>query len=398
MESIGALSGIRVLDFSRFMQGPHCSQMLGDMGAEIIKVERVGTGDENRSFPFNLIKGINAFFLALNRNKKSVTVNLKDDRGKNIIRRLVKKCDVVLENFRPGTMEKLGFSYEELSKLNPGLIYCSCSGYGPTGPYKDKAGQDLLAQSMSGLASITGRTDGPPRATGVYVADAYGAMLAALGIVTALYARNQTGQGQKVDVCLLDAALHMQCQELSLFLNGGHFGPRENEEIAHPLEPPPYGIYKASDGKYLAISSGPWPIFCGAIGMEDLENDQRFDSPQKRRLNKADLFQIVASRIKKNTASYWLNLFEKRDVWSAPVYDYHEVSQDVQVKANEMIITQNYADIGEFKTVGNPIKLSATPASYRNPPPVLGQDTDAILRDLEISQEVIEQYKKDGVV
>jgi crotonobetainyl-CoA:carnitine CoA-transferase CaiB-like acyl-CoA transferase len=190
----------------------------------------------------------------------------------------------------------------------------------------------------------------------------------------------------------------MQCQELSLFLNGGHFGPRENEELAHPLEPPPYGIYEASDGKYLAISSGPWPTFCGAIGMEDLETDQRFDSPKKRRLNKSDLFQIVAFRIKKNTASYWLNLFEKRGVWSAPVYDYHEVSQDVQVKANDMIITQNYADIGEFKTVGNPIKLSATPASYRMPPPVLSQDTDAILRDLEFSQDDIEQFKKDGVV
>lgn len=398
MKGVGPLSGIKVLDFSRFMQGPHCSQMLGDMGAEIIKIERIGTGDENRSFPFNLIRGVNAFFLALNRNKKSVTVNLKDERGKEIIRRLVKKCDVVLENFRPGTMKKLGFAYDKLSKLNPALIYCSCSGYGPAGPYKDKPGQDLLAQAMSGLASISGRTDGAPSATGAYVVDAYGAMLAALGILMALNARNQNGRGQKVDVCLLDAALHMQCQELTLSLNGGYFGPRENEEIAHPLEPPPYGIYETADEKFLAISSGPWSSFCGAIGISGLETDPLFDSAEKRRENKSELFKIVAERIKQNERSFWLDLFEKQGVWCAPVYDYQDVAQDAQVKANEMIITQNCAPIGEIETIGNPIKLSETPAAYRIPPPELGQDTESVLRDLEFSQEEIEQFKKDGVV
>ena len=196
MASAGALDGIRVLDFSRYMQGPHCSQMLGDMGADVIKVERVGTGDENRGFEFNRIRGVNSFFLALNRNKRSLTLDLKHPKAKTILDRLLPTCDVLLENFRPGTLDKVGLGYEDVAPRNPGLIYCSCSGYGQGGPYRDKPGQDLLAQAMGGLASVTGRTDGYPRTVGSYVVDAYGAMLAAVGILAALQARTRTGRGQ----------------------------------------------------------------------------------------------------------------------------------------------------------------------------------------------------------
>jgi len=398
LETEGALRGIRVLDFSRFMQGPHCSQMLGDMGAEVIKVERLGTGDENRAFPFNRIRGVNAFFLALNRNKRSLTLDLKHPRGKEIVDRLIPACDVLLENFRPGTMEKLGLGYEEVSRHNPRIIYCSCSGYGQDGPYRDRPGQDLLAQAMSGLAWATGRTNGYPRTAGTYAADAYGAILAALGIVTALVARERTGKGQKVEVCLLDAALHMQCQELTYHLNGGTFPPRVNREIAHPLEPAPYGIYETADGTFLAVSSGSWPNLCRALGMPELAEDPRFDSGEKRLEGRSNLYELLGEVFRREPRTHWLDRLAQEGVWCAPVYSYAEVEQDPQVAWNALIITQRHPEIGEFRVIGNPIRMSATPPTYRTPPPPLGADTEAILAGLGLCPEEIARLREEGVV
>jgi len=398
LESLGALHGIKVLDFSRFMQGPHCSQMLGDMGAEVIKVERLGTGDENRAFPFNRIRGVNAFFLALNRNKRSLTLDLKHPRGKEIVERLITACDVLIENFRPGTMEKLGLGYEEASRRNPRIIYCSCSGYGHGGPYRDRPGQDLLAQAMSGLAWATGRTDGHPRAAGTYAADAYGAMLAALGIVAALVARERSGTGQKIEVCLLDAALHMQCQELTYHLNGGTFRPRTNQEIAHPLEPAPYGIYETADGTFLAVSSGPWPNLCRALGMPDLATDPRFDSGEKRLEGRSELYRLLAEVFRREPRPHWLDRLGQEDVWCAPVYSYAEVERDPQVAWSGLIITQHHPEIGEFLVIGNPIRMSATPPTYRTPPPLLGADTEAVLAGLGFRSEEIARLRQEGVV
>lgn len=398
MDSLGALHGIKVLDFSRFMQGPHCSQMLGDMGAEVIKVERVGTGDENRAFPFNRIRGVNAFFLALNRNKRSLTLDLKHEKGREIVRRLLLTCDVLLENFRPGTMEKLELGYEEVSRINPRLVYCSCSGYGQQGPYRDKPGQDLLAQAMGGLAWVTGRTNGYPRTAGTYAVDAYGAMLATVGILAALQSRTRTGQGQKVDVCLLDAALHMQCQELTYHLNGGRFRPRENEELAHPLEPAPYGIYSAADGSFLAVSSGPWPNLCRALGLPDLETDPRFDTGEKRLERRSELYALLAGIFRREPRATWLDRLGAEGVWSAPVHSYEEVERDPQVSWSGLIITQRHPEGGEFRVIGNPIRMSGTPPSYRTPPPPLGADTEAVLGALGFEREEIARLQADGVV
>jgi crotonobetainyl-CoA:carnitine CoA-transferase CaiB-like acyl-CoA transferase len=398
LDSLGALHGIKVLDFSRFMQGPHCSQMLGDMGAEVIKVERVGTGDENRAFPFNRIRGVNAFFLALNRNKRSLTLDLKHVKGREIVRRLLLTCDVLLENFRPGTMEKLELGYEEVSRINPRLVYCSCSGYGQQGPYRDKPGQDLLAQAMGGLAWVTGRTNGYPRTAGTYAVDAYGAMLATVGILAALQSRTRTGQGQKVDVCLLDAALHMQCQELTYHLNGGRFRPRENEELAHPLEPAPYGIYSAADGSFLAVSSGPWPNLCRALGLPDLETDPRFDTGEKRLERRSELYALLAGIFRREPRATWLDRLGAEGVWSAPVHSYEEVERDPQVSWSGLIITQRHPEGGEFRVIGNPIRMSGTPPSYRTPPPPLGADTEAVLGALGFEREEIARLQADGVV
>ena len=393
-----ALQGIKILDFSRFMQGPHCSQMLGDLGADVIKVERPGTGDDNRTFQFNRIRGVNAFFLALNRNKRSLTLDLKHPEARRVLDRLIMACDVLLENFRPGTMEKLGLGYEDVARANPRMVYCSCSGYGQGGPYRDKPGQDLLSQAMGGLAWATGRTGGYPRTAGSYVVDAYGAMLATVGILSALQARLRTGRGQRVDVCLLDAALHMQCQELTYHMNGGVFRSRENDEVGHPLEPAPYGIYPTADGQFVAVSSGPWPNLCRALGTPALEVDPRFDTPQKRLERRPEVQAELATLFRRETRAVWIERLAAEDVWSAPVNSYAEVEQDAQVQWGGMITTQQHATIGEYKVIGNPVHLSETPPSFRTPPPPLGADTDAILGDLGFAEGEIADLRAGGVV
>ena len=393
-----ALEGIRVLDFSRFMQGPHCSQMLGDLGAEVIKIERPGTGDENRVLPFNRIRGVNAFFLALNRNKRSFTVNLKHPKANALVERLLSASDVLLENFRPGTMEKLGLGYSDVAQRQPRLIYCSCSGYGPGGPYKDRPGQDLLAQAMGGLAWATGRTGASPRTAGSYVVDAYGAMLATVGILAALRAREQSGRGQKVDVCLLDAALHMQCQELTYHMNGGVFRSRENEEVGHPLEPGPYGIYPAADGKFLAVSSGPWPNLCRALGVPALEIDPRFDTAQKRLERRPEVQAELAAMFRRQPRTTWIERLTAEDVWCAPVYTYGDIPEDPQVQWSGMIQTLHSPAIGDYKVIGNPIRLSETPPTYRMPPPILGADTETILREAGLAADDIARLRADGAI
>ncbi|HSB73882.1 MAG TPA: CoA transferase [Candidatus Methylomirabilis sp.] len=398
MGQAGALQGVRVLDFSRYMQGPHCSQMLGDLGADIIKVERPGTGDENREIAFNRIHGVNAFFLALNRNKRSFTVNLKHPKGKALIERLLASCDVLLENFRPGTMERLGLGYEAVVPRNPRLIYCSCSGYGPDGPYRDWPGQDLLAQAMGGLAWATGRSGGYPRTAGSYVVDAYGAMLATVGILAALQARGRTGRGQRVDVCLLDAALHMQCQELTYHMNGGAFRARENEEVGHPLEPGPYGIYPAADGQFLAVSSGPWPNLCRALGVPALETDPRFDTPQKRLERRPEVQGELAAIFRQRPRAVWMDRLRAEDVWSAPVNSYADIPGDPQVQWGGMIQTLRYPEVGDYRVIGNPVRLSQTPPSYRTAPPTLGADTDTILGEVGLTAGEIAHLRAEGAI
>jgi len=398
LETGGALQGIRVLDFSRYEQGPLCSLMLGDMGAEVIKVERLGTGAEERGFPVGGIEGGNTYFLAINRNKRSLTLNLKHPRGREIINRMIPTCDVLLENFRPGTMEKLGLGYEEVHRANPRLVYCSCSGYGQQGPYRDKPGQDLLAQAISGLAWATGRTNGCPRAVGTYPVDAHGAMLATVGILTAVVARERTGMGQKVDVCLLEAALHMQCQEITYHLNGGQFWPRENEELAHPLEPAPYGIYPAADGQFLAVSTGPWPNLCRALGLPELETDPRFDTAEKRLDRRAELYALLGGRFRRQPRAHWLERLGTEGVWSSPVNDYAAAEQDPQVMASGLIVALRRPDGGPLRVIGNPIKMSGTPPTYRTPPPAVGADTEAILDGLGLDRAEIAQLREEGIV
>jgi crotonobetainyl-CoA:carnitine CoA-transferase CaiB-like acyl-CoA transferase len=284
-----------------------------------------------------------------------------------------------------------------VGRLNPRLVYCSCSGYGQEGPYRDKPGQDLLGQAMSGLA-WAGRIGAYPHTAGSYVVDAYGAMLAAVGILGALQARARTGRGQKVEVCLLDAALHMQCQELTYHLNGGQFRSRENDEVGHQMEPAPYGIYPTSDGLFVAVSSGPWPNLCRALGIPALENDPRFDTAQKRLERRPEVQAELAAIFRREPRAVWVERLAAAGVWSAPVYSYAELEEDPQVQWSRMIIPQQQAEIGGYRVIGNPVRMSATPPSYRTPPPSVGADTDTVLADFGVTADEIARLRAEGVV
>lgn len=394
----GALSGVKILSFAQLAQGPSAVQYLADLGADVIKVERPSEGAWERSWSgLDLfIKGESAFFLSLNRNQRSLTVNLKEEEGKEIISRLVREVDVLVENFRPGVMERLGLGYDGLSEINPRLIYASASGYGSSGPYRDKAGQDLLAQSLGGLASVTGRKDDFPTPVGAPIVDIHAGSLMSMGILAALHYREKSGKGQKVEVSLLDSAIDMQMEPLFYFLNGGgkRSIQRSRSGIGTPFSEAPYGIYKTKNG-FVAISLTPIHKLARVLGMEELAKKySQEDALEKRDEIKECIQQEI---INKNTEDL-LAIFDQNDVWCAPVKNYEELAEDPQVKYNEVILEMEREDIGQFKVIHCPIKLSLTKPTIRRPPPRLGEHTDEILRSLGYDDNQIAKMNKTGVV
>lgn len=391
-----ALEGITVLDFSQMMQGPLCSQMLGDLGAEVIKVERPKLGDLDRQSGMVFLNGVSTHFLAENRNKKSITVNLKEKEGKKIIYKLVKKSDVVLQNFRPGVMERLGLGCEKLSSINARIVYCSLSGYGERGPSKEKPGQDLLAQAMSGIMSLTGEAGGFPTPVGTFVGDAFNASLAAFAIMVALFYREKKGAGQKIELCLLNAQIAVQCTEATTYLNTGEVPRRGSQGTGHCYEPPPYGVYETKDG-YIAISS-QWSKTVKAMGLKQLEDDPRFASEELLFQNRDKARKLLAGFLRRKTRSQCLRLLEAEDIWCAPVYDYGEVFTDPQVKANKMVVSFQHPIAGEVRTLRTPIDFEKTPVKTRIPPPTLGQHTEEILSSLGYAKREIDALRDKGVI
>jgi crotonobetainyl-CoA:carnitine CoA-transferase CaiB-like acyl-CoA transferase len=402
------LENVRVVDFTIMMQGPHATQMLGDLGAEVIKVERptlpagarpevrygqhgeYGTTKEDSTF-------MPATFLAHNRNKKSITVDLKQKKGKDIVRRLLKSSDVVYQNFRPGVMSRLGFGYEDCCKINPSIIYASATGYGPDGPYVDKPGQDLLAQAMGGFDAINASADGRPMAIGFSISDLMGAMYGAFGVLGALYHRQLTGEGQQVDVSLLNGTVAALSEVAVHFLNTGIEPQRGTPMHACPYLPTPYGIYKTKDG-YITISGAhKTPALSKVLGLPNLDEDPRFNTYWKRDENRAEMERIIEQALSQKTTAEWLPLMEKEDLWVAPVQSLPEVFSDPQVLYNDMVVTVE-SPIGPLKLPGIPYKLSKTPAQVRTAPPTLGQHTDEVLKSIGYSQEEIAAMKEEGIV
>jgi formyl-CoA transferase/CoA:oxalate CoA-transferase len=391
------LEGIKVLDLSRALAGPYCTMMLADMGAEVIKLEMPGRGDDSRAWGPPFQEGESAYFMSVNRNKKSMTLNLKKERATEIIHNLIKQSDVIVENFRPGTMEKLGLSYSEVKEINPKIIYCSISGFGQDGPYRLLPGMDQVLQGMGGLMSITGEPNGPPIKVGVAVADIAGGMFAAYGIMVALFYREKTGKGQKIDNSLLDNQVAWLTYRAGAFFVSGEISKPLGS--GHPVIVP-YQAFKAKDTYFnLAVGNDQlWEKFCIAVGLEEIMNDPKYATNSMRVKNREDVVKIIEDLICTKEASEWLNLLTEAGIPCGPIYTMEKLFSDPQVLHRKMVIELDHPKAGTIKVTGVPLKLSDTPGEILTPPPVLGQHTKDILLDLGYNEKDIEEMYKKNII
>jgi crotonobetainyl-CoA:carnitine CoA-transferase CaiB-like acyl-CoA transferase len=376
-----ALDGILVIDLSRVLAGPYCTMELADMGATVVKIELPGSGDDTRAYGPPFLHGESTYFMSVNRNKMSLTLNLKHPRGQEILRQLLQKGDVLVENFRPGTLEGLGFGYDAVHALNPRLIYCSISGFGQTGPYAQRPGYDLIAQAEGGVMSLTGEPDDPPLKVGLSFADITAGMNAFSGILLALLARHQTGEGQRVDVSLLDCQVALLTYQAGIYFATGKSPERLGNK--HPSITP-YETFEASDGHIIIAcgNQGFWERFCKLAGLDHLLADDRFTTMKKRVENRHELTPLVATGVKTRTRQEWYDLLDREGIPCGLIKTVAEVCTDPQVLARDMVVQLNHPTAGPISVNGVPIKLSATPGAVTNPPPLLGQHTDAILADI----------------
>jgi CoA:oxalate CoA-transferase len=391
------LEGLVVLDMTRVLAGPFAAMMFCDLGAEVIKIERPDGGDDTRAYP-PFQKGESAYFMSLNRGKKSVTLNLKHEKGKEILKSLARKSDILIENFKPGTMDKLGLGYEDLRKVNPRLIYAASSGFGQTGPYSSRPAYDLIIQGMGGMMSVTGPDEHTPTKVGSSVADIFAGLFTVIGVLSAVNARNRTGRGQLVDVAMLDCMVAVLENAVSRYLVSGEI-PRPIGN-RHPSISP-FTTLATSDGAMnIAVGNDEiWKRMCAVLGMEEYVNDPRFVDNPARVENFHALKEILEERTMKNTSEHWLAEFEKAHVPSGPINDIAHVVNDPQVLARKMIVDVVHPVAGVMKIPGVPVKFSDTPAEIEEPAPLLGQHTEGVLTSfLGISAEEFEALKKDGVV
>ncbi|MCR0982569.1 CaiB/BaiF CoA transferase family protein [Roseomonas populi] len=389
------LAGIKVVSFNHFLAGPLGAQILADLGADVIALEPPeGAFHRNWAVANHFVGGQSVNFLSTGRNKRSLAVDLKSPAGREVVARLLREADVVMENFRPGTMEKLGLGYEALRETNPRLIYAAAYGYGSSGPYKDRPGQDLLLQALSGLAARTGRADGPPTPVGAVVVDQHAAMIYAMAILAALFSRERTGKGRLVEVNLFQAALDLQTEALTAWMNGARAAsPRGPGGIASWFSGGPYGIYATADG-HLALSMSPPGIIGQALEVPELAGMSEGDAFARRE----DIARLVTERLKQRPTAEWLPGLEKHKVWHAPMQDYGDLQSDPQLQHLGAFITTDGA-------TGHPVTLISHPARYdgevprvRLVPQPLGAQSRDILAELGFSPEEMETMKRDGAV
>ncbi len=393
----GALKGIKVVELAQIMAGPTCGMLLADMGADVIKVEKLPGGDDTRSYTQPSINGESAAFMILNRNKRGIAVNLKKPGGLEVVKRLLADADVVTENYRKGTLEKLGLGYDVLEKLNPRLIYCAVSGYGRTGPYADKGGFDLIAQGFAGIMSITGEPGGPPAKSGTSIADINAGILAALGIVSALVSRATTGRGQMVETSLMEAAIQQTYWQSAIFFaTGENPGPTGS---AHILAAP-YQAFPTADGwiNVGGANQANWERIVKVIGRPELAVDPRFVNNGERMKNLAALTSLISERLKSRPSADWIREFESAGVPVGPVNRIGDMLADPQVAAREMVVEVDHAAAGRVKALGTPIKFSATPGAVTRAAPLLGQHTREVLAVLGYSPAEISRLEQEGAI
>ncbi|WP_243638076.1 CaiB/BaiF CoA transferase family protein [Rubrobacter taiwanensis] len=392
------LRQLRVLDLTQVMAGPFCCQLLADMGAEVTKVEPVDTGDQaRRAMGFKMKGEDTAAFLAVNRNKKSVTLNLKEEEGREIFYKLAREADVVVENYRPGVAGKLGVDYETLKELNPRLIYASISGFGQTGPYALRAGYDLIAQGMSGVMSVTGEPGGPPAKCGVPIGDLSAGLFCAFGILTAYVARQETGRGQFIDTSLFEGALALSVWETAELWATGRIPQPFGS--AHRLTAP-YQALKTRDG-YINVGANNqrlWKRLCQAIGREELVDDGRFATNEDRMKNRTELVEELEATFKKRDTDEWVEILLEAGFPAGPIYNYKQVFEDPHTHAREMMVEMEHPVEGVVRGLGIPLKLSETPGKVRHAAPLLGEHTEETLQRLGYSESEIADLRRRKII
>jgi crotonobetainyl-CoA:carnitine CoA-transferase CaiB-like acyl-CoA transferase len=393
MPTDGPLAGLTVLDFTRVLSGPYCTMLLGDMGARVIKVEQPGRGDDTRAWGPPFVSGESAYFLSINRNKESLTLDLKSPSSRGVIDALLQRADVLVENFRPGTMERVGLSYEALAARYPRLVYCSISGFGQTGPRRSEPGYDAVMQGEAGLMSITGDANGPPFRLGVAISDIVTGMFAAQGITLALLARVRTERGQRVDIGMLDATAALLTYQAGIYFATGTTPGRMGNR--HPTIVP-YETFHASDGDFVVAvgNDEQWRRFCDCIGLISLAADDRFATNRARVVNYAELRPLLTARLVTRSRKEWVGDLKAAGVPCGSVRDVAEALEDPQLSARNMVETIDHISAGAIRLLGVPIKLSGTPGAVRTAPPALGQHTERILReDCGLSATEIESLR-----
>ncbi len=403
----GPLAGLRIFDLTRILAGPTCTQFLGDLGAEVIKVERPGQGDDTRKWGPPYLKDVNgndthesAYYLSANRNKRSLSLDISLPEGQELAKRIIAGCDILIENFKVGGLAKFGLSYDDLRDEFPGLIYCSITGFGQTGPYAARAGYDYLAQGMGGIMSLTGEPDGTPSKVGVGIADVVCGLYAANAVLAALRHRDKTGEGQYIDLALLDSQVSWLVNEGLNYLTSGKVPKRPGNDHPNIV---PYTVVPASDGHFiLAVGNdSQFARFCDLAGAPELADDPRFKTNPDRSLNRADLYAILPTLTVKKSSEEWLEALAILKVPAGPINNLQQVFDDPQIRERGMKLEMDYpgSETGKVNLIANPVRFSKTPVTYRRPPPRLGQDSDALLQELlSLDESDIARLRGRGVV
>ena len=374
------LSGIRVLDLSRVLAGPYCTMVLGDLGADVIKVESP-EGDETRGWGPPFVAGESAYFLCVNRNKRSIRIDLKTEQGRRILHKLIKQSDVLVENFRPGSLALFALDYEAAAAINPNLIFCSITGFGQTGPLRARPGYDFMIQAMGGLMSFTGEPGGEPMKVGVAVADLFAGQNAVIAILAALQARLQTGKGQHLDIALFDSQIGMLANVASSYLISGNLPKRYGNAHANIV---PYQSFQARDAWFIVAvgNDKQFEKLCGLVDEPNLANDPRFSTNANRVKHREELIAILGPIFMQRNASEWLSSLEAAGIPCGPINNLDKVFAEPQLEARKMLISMEHTAVGDLKVVGSPLKFSDTPVQYKLPPPMLGEHTEEILKEL----------------
>lgn len=392
------LENIRVLDLSRVLAGPYCTMLLGDLGADVLKVERPGSGDDTRQWGPPFAAGESAYYLCCNRNKRSLTVNLKSAEGRGIVSRLAAHSDVLVENFLPGTLDAWELGYDQLRLANPRLVFCSITGFGQTGPLRDEPGYDIMIQGMAGIMSITGEADGPPMKVGVAISDITAGLFASNAILAALFARERTGAGDRIDIALFDSTLAWLANVGSNYLVSGEVPQRRG--TAHP-NIVPYQAFQAADQSLIVAvgNDAQFQRFCQVIGRHDLAVDPRFATNARRVENRGVLLPLLAEIIARRPVANWLHDFEQAGIPAGPVNSINQAFQSPQVAARGMLLDVAHPRIGPLKLAGSPLKLASITAEPRRAPPLLGEHTAEVLQEvLGIAPEEVESFRQRGAI